>query len=492
MIKTAINSPKSLKEKAVTGLIFLGIRRVLVQLVLTVSNIILARLLFPSVFGAFSIMFGIISLLSLFSSLGLETALVQKKEEPGKNELRTVFTLRFFLSGLITLLIMIISPAIFGFYQKELGGEGIFFLRLLALVSIGFGLKGISAALLERRLDYFRLAVGDAIETLAVQAITVILAFRGLGVLSFVWGNIIGRFIGFLAFFVLAPWPLGLSINFSSIKKILPFGLNYQATNLIGGFSSAMIPIFVGKVSGASAVGYLNWAGGLAAVPQVFSEMLGKLAFPLSSRAQNDRKVLRNLLEKSIQLSCFTALPLVAVLLSLARPITYLVYTDKWLVAIPALYFFSLQSIFSTLGNVAIQTLFALGEAKAVRNISLLWTFMQWLLAIPLVLKFGFTGFALAAFLVSVTFFIPLIKLRRKFEFSVAGHFFPYFFYSLAVGVITFKLNQYYPVKKILDLVFLTAAGGAVYFALVLVFKRKALIEDITKLKDLYFKKAKL
>ncbi len=472
-----------LKKKTVNAVFFLGIKRVIIQLLLSGAGIILARLLFPRIFGAYFIASGIVSLLGIFASLGLETALLQKKEEPTKEELQTVFTASLLLSLLVGSIIFILSPLLFSFYKEQLGEQGILYLQLLSLSIVFCNLKGVSSVLLERKLDYYRIVVAETLEMLVLQGTTIILAFSGFGTLSFIWGLLASRLASFVIFFILSPWPIGFRFSKKIIQKILPFGLNFQLNSIIGGLNGAVVPIFVGKVSGSSAVGLLNWAGGVAALSRAIPEIFGRLAFSVCSRTQDDKRVLRIVIEKSIQLSCLTTFPIITIMVVLAYPITYLIFTDKWLAGIPAFYCFSLQSVFVIISTILTQALLALGEAKTVRNISLFWAVLQWGLTVPLVFIFGFTGLAIAGALVSSTFFIPLIILKKKVKIEIGSHVFPYLAYSLLAGGVTLLLNNRFSVRSIYDLLVIATLGGAVYFALVVIFKRKEIIEDVLRIK---------
>lgn len=476
-----------LKRRAVSGVFFLGIRRVVLQVILTGSNIILYRILFPGDFGAFAIALGIVNLLAIFASLGLETALVQKKDEPKKEELQATFTITLFLSSLTAILVIMLAPLLTSFYQEQLGKAGIFYLRLLSLFLVVSGLRGVSSMLLERRLDYFRLVIGEVSETLILQATTILLALKGFGVLSFIYGSLTARFLGFIIFFILSPWPLSLRFSLKAVRGILPFGVNFQLNTIVGGLNGAVVPIFVGKVAGSAGVGFLNWAGGLAVAPRAIPEIFSRLIFPVCSRSQDDKKLLKVIIEKSIQLSCLTSFPLIIILVALAYPVTYLIYTDKWFPGIPALYFFSLQSIFVIIGGIFTQTLLALGEAKTVRNISLFWAILQWALTVPLVFKFGFIGLAVASMLVSATFFIPLALLRKRVEFKIAPHVLPYLFYSLIAGAVSFWFNNQRPAQKFLDLLVFAGVGGLVYLILIFIFERKEIIEDFIRVRKILF-----
>ena len=74
-----------LKKKAIAGATLLGIKRVVIQTILLISNIFLARLLFPADFGTFAMVTFVITFFTVFSDLGLGPSLVQQKDEDRKS-----------------------------------------------------------------------------------------------------------------------------------------------------------------------------------------------------------------------------------------------------------------------------------------------------------------------------------------------------------------------------------------------------------------------
>lgn len=476
-----------LKRQAIKGVLFLGLRRITVQIVITGANIVLARILFPQDFGAFAIAWGFVSLMSIFSSLGLEQALIQKEENPHRDEFRTVFTVSLTLSLVMAMITFLVSPLIFLFYQKQLGSQGLFILGGLSLIIPLQALKGISGVILERKLDYLKLTILETWEILILEVSTIVLAVMGFGVLSFLWGTLLSKLLVSLGFLLLAPWPIGFRFSPEEVKKLIGFGGNFQLTTILNGLSATAVPIFVGKAVGSSGLGLLNWAGGLAAFPRGIPEIFSRLAFPVCARTQDDLKLFRTVIEKSVQLSCFTTFPLIAILAALIYPITYLIYTDKWLGGIPAFYFFSMQSVFVVIGGIFTQALLALGEAKIVRNITLFWALLQWVLTVPLVLKFGFNGFAVTSLIVSFFYFLPLFWLRKKTELAITRHVWPYLVFASSTGLIIYFLNQQYPAQNLLTLLGMVMLGCLIYVIQVLLFKTRELVEDFLQLRRLLF-----
>jgi O-antigen/teichoic acid export membrane protein len=207
--------------------------------------------------------------------------------------------------------------------------------------------------------------------------------------------------------------------------------------------------------------------------------------FPVCSRIQDDKKLLKRTIEKIIQFTNLTSYPLIFILLVLVKPITTIVYTDKWLPAIPALVLFTIQSVFINVGLQLVSLLMAIGKAGIVRNINIFWTVLQWLLTIPLVWAFGFNGLALAGLLVSMTNFIPLIIVRRYVAIDIWPHTLPYLVYSAISGVFLFLIVERVVVSDFWQLLVYAMLGMMIYGLLVLIFKGKEVGEDFLYLKTI-------
>lgn len=474
-----------IKKQVASGIVVLGIRRVFFQLIISVTNIFLARLLAPEVFGSFAIISFFVLTIGVLTTFGLAPALVQKSGSATKKELQAIFTALLFSSGVFVIVVYLLTPLASLFYKEALGNSGIFWLRLFSLNLLFINITAISIALLERNLKYKKLTVGEVATLFLIQGSTIIFALKGLGMGSFVLGSLLGNLASFLLFFYLAPWPLGFNFSLKEIKGYLSFGLNFQANTVIGAVNSAVIPGFVGAVSGPAAVGLVNWAGGVRAVGLAPVDVMGRLVFPACARVQENKKLLKSLIEKMIQITCLFSFPLLAAIFALASQITYILYTDKWLPGLTALYLSAVQGVFLVLGVILTQVLFALGEAKTVRNISLFWAILQWVLTIPLVLLWNFNGVVLAGMLVSATFFIPLREVRKKVQIDIWPHVLPYLGYSILTGLLMFGLTKIFIVSSLWRLLAIALIGGSFYLGILWSLKKKEILEDFAKLKSL-------
>src|SRR3989338_3661367 len=117
------------KGKVVRGTLALTGRTLFLQLISFTGFFVLTLILSPSVFGIFSVVSSVISFLTYFSDVGLAAALVQKKEDPKREELVSVFTLQQIIVLSLVGLAFFMSGAIAKFYG--LSSDGLFLLKAL-------------------------------------------------------------------------------------------------------------------------------------------------------------------------------------------------------------------------------------------------------------------------------------------------------------------------------------------------------------------------
>src|SRR5476651_340716 len=98
-----------LKSSIIQGFGTLVIREFFLKILSFVGQIFLARILAPAEFGTYVIIIFIINFLGLFADVGLSLAIIQKHEEPTKEELSGVFFLKMGLSCLIVILLWIFA-----------------------------------------------------------------------------------------------------------------------------------------------------------------------------------------------------------------------------------------------------------------------------------------------------------------------------------------------------------------------------------------------
>ena len=142
-------------RKSVKGIFALVSRTFLIQVLSVAASFILTVFLDPESFGIFFVVSSIVIFLNYFQDIGLAAALIQKKEEVSKEELRATFTLQQLLVLALIIPTLLFSKQIADFYSLSSEGHILF----LALIGSFFlsSLRTIPTVIMERRLDFNKL-----------------------------------------------------------------------------------------------------------------------------------------------------------------------------------------------------------------------------------------------------------------------------------------------------------------------------------------------
>lgn len=471
------------KQKTVKGLIALIVRTGLLQVIAVAATFILTVFLDPAQFGIFAIVAAAVDILVYFSDIGLAGALIQKQEVTD-DDLATTFTIQQILSLSLLGLGFAAGSLIAGIYSLSMAGVWLF--RALLISVFLSGLKTIPSVLLERKLDFVKVATVQIIETVIFYGLAVILAWRGFGVSSFTVAVLIRSIIGLLMIYILAPWRPKIGINRASFKKLVSFGMPFQLNSLLGLVKDRMLVAYYGAVLSPSGVGYLQWAERWSLFPlRMAVDNVSKVTFPAYSRLQAEKGHLIKAIEKSIFFTALFIFPVLIGMLVLA-PLALAVIPkyQKWQPALLALGLFSVNAMWSSVSTTITNAFAAMGKIKINLKLMLMWTALTWILTPLLMAKYGYNGVALASALVASSSVIPMIILKRMLPVSLFSNIWPQLISALSMGLIISYLNTKFP-ATLYFLLFTLLLGAILYGVFLMVLIPKKVIAEIKSVKTL-------
>lgn len=469
---------ETVKERAVKGVVVLTGRTFFLSAISLLATGFLTVFLSPSEFGVFWIVSAVVNFLTYFSDIGLAAALIQKKETPTQEDLRTTFLVQQILVIALLAILFIASPLIARVYHLSLSGK-------LLLYSLGISLflsslKTIPSVLLERKLEFGKLVIPQVLENLVYNLTAVILAWKGFGVTSFAVA-VIGRgVVGLVAMYVLQPWLPGFALSKVSLKKLLSFGIPYQANTLLATIKDDAMTLFLGTQLGPLGIGLLGWAQKWGQAPlRFFMDHVIKVTFPAFSRMQGNYGELKNSLERSIFFICFLVFPSLVGLLIVAPILVQIIPRyGKWAPALLPLGLIAVNTAFAAVTTQLTNLLNAIGEIKTTFKLMVMWTVLTWLFVPFLAIRMGIIGAAAGYSLVGVSSLVAIYLARRKVKFSLKNAVFKPLGASLVMGIILLALRSFLPVS-LMTVVELTIAGLAAYFIFVYLLFGASIMGDI-------------
>jgi len=409
----------AVKTRSIKGMATLTGGGVILTLISGIGVLLLTTFLGPQEFGTYGLVVSVIVVLSYFSDIGLAASLIQKKDAITREDLRTTFTIQQFLVILILTLTLSLTKYIFKYYNFSIHQTWLFYSLLIAFFLSS--LKSIPSVLLERSLRFDRIMFVRIVEALVFNLTAVTLAMLNFGVLSYVPAVIAQSLIGLILIYIFKPWPIKLAYSGSSFKKLLNFGVPYQLNSLLAVAKDQFVNLFLYRIVGITGMGLTNWGFYYSQMPQrLIMDNATKVAFPALSRMQDNHGELKKSVEKLLQFICLVIFPS---LIFLALAWSHLVFLVpkwfKWQSGLIPLYLFCFSAAMSCLSTPLTNTLYAIGKAKTVTYLMIMWLSLEWLLKPSLAAKFGFVGISYAAALISLSSLVPFIIAQKLIGFDI-------------------------------------------------------------------------
>jgi teichuronic acid exporter len=394
-------------HRARRGIKLLVGRQFIIQCFTFLGSVALARVLSPSLFGLYAIATFLVQTFAMLGDFGLAPSFIQRKEELTDEDLQVGFTLQQIITTILVAILLLAAPWLVRLYPK-VSPDTVWLIRALAFSLYLTSWRSISALQLERHLLYQKLAIVEIVEVVAMQATAVGLAFAGYGVWSFVWATLLRGVLGTVLIYAMAPWPIRLRFDKETAKSILRFGIPFQGAALLNNIGSWVTPTLVGGLIGPQAVGYLTWATSHGKKPLMLVENVMRVSFSHFSRIQDDQIEVERLMVRYLTYLLLPAGLWFSVLLAAGPALVDLVFTGKWLPAVPALILAALAVNLDVIIWVVSVTLNATGYVNMAAQRSLIRTVLQIVLGVAFVLLFGYNGVPLA-YIITLVVTLPIM-----------------------------------------------------------------------------------
>ncbi len=476
MVKDIAN----LKKKIVLGMFTLVARDFGLKILTVIGQIILIRLVAPEYFGIFAIITFLVSIAELFGDLGLTQAIIREKNNLTNVQLSTIFFVRLSLSVAAFLLLVLSFPVAQLFY-KQLTPENFFMVAIFGWTIILKSIKGILIAFLDRELNFSQVSKIDFVGLVVYFTVAVTLAYFKLYLWNFIYAILIKEVFELLVAFYYKRWLPHLAFNISSIKKMIRYGTFLQIGNFISLAERSTIPIAGFRLSPYN-LGLLDWGSNVAGLSNTIFENYGRAAFAGMAKIQDRRDKISSFVNKSTSLLNVFAFLLTVLILGFAREFTMLILSDKWLPALPSLYWFVSSTIFFG-GSITIaHAILASGKSKGLVIISGCNVLFELLLAFLFVNTIGFSGIATASFIASFSILVAYILLGKKHELDIQikKPFLDKFIVFVFTGILVVLLNTVFAQASLVTLAMKIMTTTVVYLFFLFVFSRYDIKEALS------------
>ncbi|NCO89047.1 hypothetical protein AUK04_00110 [Candidatus Roizmanbacteria bacterium CG2_30_33_16] len=434
------------------------------------ANLAITILLSPEIFGIYITVLSMISLLNYFSDIGLAASLVQKKEV-SDDDIRTTFTIQ----QILVITIVTLGYLLTGFIQRfyKLPQTGVYLYWALLISFVFSSLKTIPSILLERKIKFQKIVMVQIIENTLFYLTIIILAVLKFGLMSFTFAVLVRSISGLIVIYSIAPWQPKLGFSIVSLKKLLSFGLPFQASSFLALFKDELITLYLGKTLGFTGLGYIGWAKKWAEAPiRIIMDNISRVLFPVIARIQQDKNKVGRLLDKILYYQTILLAPIImGSFIVMDSFIKIIPRYSKWEPALPLFYLMCISSFLSSYSSPFTNLFNAMGKAKTTFLFMMLWTVSTWIFTPILTHYFGYYGFPMTQVILSLAFILVISKARELVEFHFIKSIKQPIIAAILMGIIISLINLFI-LNSLLDLIMLIIIGGLIYaFFLQILFK---------------------
>lgn len=358
-----LETTTSYGDSAASGGRWGAIRTVSLQLLTTVTTIVLARILVPADFGAVAAALVIVGMFDLLTQAGIGTSLV-RRDEVNTREASTIFWLACGVGILAALLAAGFSTPLAMLIGQPEAASLVGVLSWVIPLSL---LRNVGRSLLQRLLRFRALALTEITSLLTYGVIAIVLALWGWGPWAIVVGYLVRGGVGAVLNFVAASWLPKLVFDRKFLRDELLFSSGVFGQQVMSYLSKNLDYWVVGAVLGATALGayYIAFV-----IPDLIRRRLSTIArevlYPILARigVGNERARLAYL--RIVRLVAFVSVPAMIGLAVVSDLAVDLAFGSQWQAAAGPMAVLSLASAVTSMSAPSIIVATAEGRPHIV------------------------------------------------------------------------------------------------------------------------------
>lgn len=355
------------------GFIWSGIERFSIQGIGFLLSIIIARIVSPSAYGLIVMIQVFLSFSQLFIDGGFANALIQKKDRD-ETDYCTVFLFNMGVAVALYLLFFFGAPLIARFYEEP---QLTIITRVISLNLIFSSLSIVQKTRLTINLDFKTQTRAGLLAVIISGTIGIVCAYSGLEVWALVIQGLLNQLLISVALIYYSQWKPKFIFSVQSFKKLFGFGSKLMLSNILTSLYINITNLVIGKKYTSADLAFYNRGFTLSQFPSVnLSDTMNRVIYPVLTRVQDDRELLKTEYLKYLHFSHYIVLPMMGLLLVLAEPLIQCVLTDKWLNAVPYLQIFCINFMFYPIMQQSSNPVAAIGHSGILLKFQFLKRFV--------------------------------------------------------------------------------------------------------------------
>lgn len=311
-----------------------------------VTMLVLARMLVPEDFGVVALSLAILAVAQIVQESGLGAALIVYRGDVRRAAACVAAFSPAVALGLYAVFFVAAPHAATFFRQPDLTAV----LRVMALALVLRGLAIMPLALLERGMRFRPITTIEISAGVAQAATAIALALAGVGLWSLVFGQLAaGLTVAVLAWTFSPERPSPLEAERATLFELTRFGRHVGLANLVNYGNANAAGIVIGRVVGATALGYYTIAARVASLPtSTIGNILGRGVFAAMASVHEEPERVRRIWLENLQRLALLSVPAAIGLALIADPVVHTLFGEQWQPAVVPLQLLALKAVVGT------------------------------------------------------------------------------------------------------------------------------------------------
>ena len=325
-----------------------------------IVSIILARRLGPEVYGLVAKVIVFTSIVEVFVNCGLNDALIQKKDADDL-DFSTVFYFNIFMCLTLYGIMFLAAPLVAQIYHEPaLIGP----FRGLSLILVFGGIKNVQVAYVSRHLIFRHFFFATLIGTITAAVVGIWMVFNGYGVWALIVQNLVNTTIDTLILWITVRWRPIKAFSLKRLKELFSYAWKLLVSSLVDTVFRRLNQLVIGLKYANEDLAYYNKGDTMPSLLVTnLNASMNSVLLPVMSEAQEQRERVRAMTRRSIRMSTFVIMPMMAGLAAIAQPTVRLLLGEAWMPSVPFLQIFSFIYAFYSLDTANLNAIKALGRS---------------------------------------------------------------------------------------------------------------------------------
>jgi O-antigen/teichoic acid export membrane protein len=390
------------------------------QIIRLGTNIVLARLLAPELFGLMLIVHTVRNGVELLSDVGIGQNIIYSKNADEPEFYNTAWTLQLIRGVVLWVVILIASPSLAQFYAMPVLNALIPITSLMVVIS---GFASVGPQLLQKKLAFARINLFQLAVAICSTVIFVVLAYISRTIWALVVGSILTSLATTVGSYLLVPeLKQKFLLNKRFVSEIINFGKWVSLSSAVYFLSRSFDGLYFAKVVPLEVLGVYGIARSMSDLLGLLASRLGNsVVFPfIASHSNTPRASLHGeLAHIRVQFLLLAALGC-SLFVATADLAIRLLYDQRYQAAAWILPVLIVASWFSVVTSLNESTLLGLG-APSYMAISNSLKLVLLLFGLPLSFKLGgLAGAVIILPVIEASRYVPLYigQMRQRFSFG--------------------------------------------------------------------------